>query len=168
MLLSFHLQLVTSVGYTGAPAPARVWSPWGFPGLSSHRSTPQEVAQRRGGEGRSRPEWRVRFVATLVPKFNGIWWNIIPYKWDIHGILMRYNGWIWGFPQSWGIPKMRGFLLEKIPLKWMIRGYPYFRKPLNGEMDVANENFLYPIKWYCIISGEWMEMVWNGGKSTYD
>ena len=33
---------------------------------------------------------------------------------------------IWGFPEL-GYPKMVG-LQGKIPLKWMIQGYPYFRK----------------------------------------
>ena len=33
-----------------------------------------------------------------------------------------------GFPSPWGYPKMVGFWW-KIPLKWMIWGYPYFRKP---------------------------------------
>ena len=35
-----------------------------------------------------------------------------------------------GFHKSWGYPQLAGwFLLGKVPLKWMIRGYPYFRKP---------------------------------------
>ena len=35
---------------------------------------------------------------------------------------------IWGFPKKWGIPRMDG-LSWKIPLKWMIWGYPHLWKP---------------------------------------
>ena len=49
----------------------------------------------------------------------------------------------WGFP-SMGDPKNGWFLLGKIPLKWMIWGYPYFRKPPNESMVFAVRFRIYP------------------------
>ena len=38
----------------------------------------------------------------------------------------------WGFPQSWGYPhSWMVLIMENLNLKWMIWGYPYFRKPPN-------------------------------------
>ena len=36
----------------------------------------------------------------------------------------------WGYPQKWMVYK---FIMENPNLRWMIWGYPYFRKPPNGE-----------------------------------
>ena len=50
-------------------------------------------------------------------KINGIW-NIIAYEWDIDGILVRYNGFSWGFPWSWRYPELAGWFCQgKSPSK---------------------------------------------------
>ena len=43
-------------------------------------------------------------------------------------------GWLrqTGVSKKGGTPKWRVHIREKIPLKWMIWGYPYFKKPPNG------------------------------------
>ena len=43
----------------------------------------------------------------------------------------------WGF-HEWGDPKMVG-LQRKIPLKWMIWGYPYFRKPPEWYLAASHQ-----------------------------
>ena len=43
----------------------------------------------------------------------------------------KHTKWIYGGFQQWGAPKwmVYSFIQWKIPLKWMIWGYPYFGKP---------------------------------------
>ena len=73
--------------------------------------------------------YRLHMEVSMVGKYSG---NIMGIQWDngsITNILGIFFGNLWngGF-WKWGYPKMDG-LQGKIPLKWMIYGHPYFRKP---------------------------------------
>ena len=52
-------------------------------------------------------------------------WNSTGPLWEFERFMESHG--IWGFPKM-GEPK-NGWLQGKILLKWMIWGYPYFRKP---------------------------------------
>ena len=74
---------------------------------------------------------------------------------------------IFGDFHQWGYPKMDG-LWRKIPLKWMIWGYPRFRKPpfLYSMCKVSHFSF-YDLGWvgYRVICCRWFgtQPIWRGG-----
>ena len=93
---------------------------------------------------RSLQTWNITAMADGISKALGV----LPCK--NGAVLWRHNvsgkpwttrwaadGMIWGFP-SMGIPRVDGLLWETL-LKWLIWGYPYFRKPSYGRMTSWDE-----------------------------
>ena len=71
---------------------------------------------------------------------------------------------------KWGYPKLDG-LYGKILARWMILGYPYFRKPPNGD---SNGKIMHEYREFCpspcvfhprLSCREQPRSVWIGGRS---
>ena len=145
----------------------RFWNPETFPFLPAHLKALASISPRFGrsrnnrevfwwtpceasrnlttsGSGELRYDWVfTRHLGENKVAIFTTWLNIIICLLNYMLITWWIMGIYGGFPK-WGYPKIDG-LRWKIPLKWMIGGYPYcIRKPPNRDImffffNISNE-----------------------------